>query len=75
MQTKTVTNPHTQKEHVLISCDACDGHGTYWRPEIFAWWPCHKCIGFGCLDINEAAHIVPHPHANDIPYKPSKGRP
>lgn len=74
MLTKTVIHPETQQEYVLVECSVCGGTGKYWRDEIFSWWPCNACEGFGCLTIEKAASIKPHPHAFDRPYKPVKGR-
>lgn len=73
--TKTVYNPYTDSWFRLAQCDACGGTGRYWRPEIHDWWDCHKCEGHGCLTLEERHRIRPHPHAQDIPYKPKKGKP
>lgn len=73
--TKTVYNPYTDSWFVLVTCDACGGSGQYWRghEDISDWWPCHKCEGHGCVTLEEQHNVRPHPHANDIPYRPRKG--
>ena len=74
MFTKTVVDPETHNEVVLVQCDSCNGTGRYWRPDIFSWWPCNKCEGHGCLEIGKAQQFSPHEQRNDRPYRPVKGR-
>ena len=72
MDTKTVINPYTHEEQVLVGCDCCGQTGKYWREEIFSWWPCNKCRGHGCLTIDQAQVFVTHADP-DGPYRPRKG--
>jgi hypothetical protein len=69
--TKTVYGTD-KRPYTLVECDACGGTGKYWRPDIFAWWPCNKCAGHGCLTVSMAQQFTTHPN-KDGAYKPRKG--
>lgn len=71
--TKTVYHPVTHEPIKLVECNMCGGTGKYWREEIGQYWPCHTCEGYGCRTLTHSQRYVPHPHAQDLPYKPTKG--
>jgi DnaJ-class molecular chaperone len=70
--TKTVVHPVTKQTFVLVECQFCGGKGKFWDQYEKRWYPCMTCEGHGCRTIEHTEKVVPHPHANDIPYYGNK---